>query len=78
VKGFFEIGSHGTICPSWLRTVILLNSASEKPGLIFPSPLLLFLECKVWPERKNKIAGHQWLRPVILATPEAEIRRITV
>jgi hypothetical protein len=27
-KSFFEIGSHGTICPGWLRTVILLISAS--------------------------------------------------
>jgi hypothetical protein len=27
---------------------------------------------------KNKYAGHQWLMPVILATQEAEIRRITV
>jgi hypothetical protein len=25
---FFEIGSHGTICPGWLQTVILLISAS--------------------------------------------------
>jgi hypothetical protein len=28
VKGFFEIGSCGTICLGWLRTVILLISAS--------------------------------------------------
>jgi hypothetical protein len=27
-KGFFEIGSHGTICPIWLQTSILLISAS--------------------------------------------------
>jgi hypothetical protein len=25
---FFEIGSHGTICPGWLPTSILLISAS--------------------------------------------------
>jgi hypothetical protein len=28
VKGFFKIGSRGTICPGWLWTVILLISAS--------------------------------------------------
>jgi hypothetical protein len=27
---------------------------------------------------KKTQAGHQWLMPVILATSEAEIRRITV
>jgi hypothetical protein len=28
VKGFFEIGSYGTICPCWLWTTVLLFSAS--------------------------------------------------
>jgi hypothetical protein len=28
--------------------------------------------------RKKVTAGHRWLTPVILATQEAEIRRITV
>jgi hypothetical protein len=28
VKGFFGIGSCGTICPGWLRTTILLISVS--------------------------------------------------
>jgi hypothetical protein len=27
---------------------------------------------------KNDVAGHQWLTPIILATQEAEIRRIVV
>jgi hypothetical protein len=27
---------------------------------------------------KKQVAGHWWLTPVILATQEAEIRRITV
>jgi hypothetical protein len=27
-EGFFKIGSCGTICPGWLRTAILLISAS--------------------------------------------------
>jgi hypothetical protein len=29
VMGFFEIGSHITICPDWLQTVVLLISAPE-------------------------------------------------
>jgi hypothetical protein len=29
-------------------------------------------------KKKRKIAGHQWLTPVILATQQAEIRRIVV
>jgi hypothetical protein len=29
-------------------------------------------------QNKDCIAGHRWLTPVILATQEAEIRRITV
>jgi hypothetical protein len=36
VMVFFKIGSHGTICPGWLRTLILLMSASwaaRIPGL---------------------------------------------
>jgi hypothetical protein len=33
--------------------------------------LVLFLD-------KTKAAQHQWLRPIILATQEAEIRRIAV
>jgi hypothetical protein len=28
--------------------------------------------------KKIKIAGHQWLMPIILATQEAEIRRTAV
>jgi hypothetical protein len=28
--------------------------------------------------KKQHLAGHQWLTPVILATQEAEIKRITV
>jgi hypothetical protein len=28
--------------------------------------------------KKEKVARHRWLMPVILATQEAEIRRITV
>jgi hypothetical protein len=28
--------------------------------------------------KKNKVARHQWLTPVILAAQEAEIKRITV
>jgi hypothetical protein len=28
--------------------------------------------------KTHRIAGHQWLTPIILATQEAEIRRITV
>jgi hypothetical protein len=27
-------------------------------------------------ERMNRMAGHRWLTPAILATQEAEIRRI--
>jgi hypothetical protein len=29
-------------------------------------------------KKKKKTAGHQWLKPIILATQEAEMRRITV
>jgi hypothetical protein len=28
--------------------------------------------------KKDKQAGHRWLKPVILATQEAEIRRIMI
>jgi hypothetical protein len=29
VKVFFEVGSHGTVYPGWLRTTILLISLPE-------------------------------------------------
>jgi hypothetical protein len=32
----------------------------------------------MWYCQLKNLAGHQWLMPVILATQEAEIRRITV
>jgi hypothetical protein len=43
-------------------------------GKLFDPPLSLALLCKA----KMREVGHQWLTPVILAAPEAEIRRIRI
>jgi hypothetical protein len=64
-----------------------LNNKDVKPGCLqrplFTEPPLLisFPSLQQIPEITNlrkKRAGCQWLTPVILATQEAEIRRITV
>jgi hypothetical protein len=36
------------------------------------------LKCREYDINNHFIAGHQWFMPVILATQEAEIRRIVV
>jgi hypothetical protein len=39
---------------------------------------LTYLKSLAWPKLNMLKAGHQWLMVVILATQEAEIRRILV
>jgi hypothetical protein len=45
--------------------------------VIFHTVLIFFAQASLGP-RSSCLAGHQWLMPVILATQDAEIRRILV
>jgi hypothetical protein len=47
VKSFFKIGSHRTICPGWLQTMILLISASRIAKITGASHRLPYLLCYV-------------------------------
>jgi hypothetical protein len=49
-EGFFEIGSHGTICPYWLWTTILLITTSWVARIIGMSHwhLAVVAFLKVW------------------------------
>jgi hypothetical protein len=54
-----------------LRPAWAIQQVPGQPGLHSEVP------SQINKNKNNKAAGHQWLMPVILATWEAEIRRIT-
>jgi hypothetical protein len=67
--GFFSLIFTGTL------KMLTLTQTDEKR----PNPYFLAHEMLLLLVNKNEYqARHQWLTPVILATQEAEIRRITV
>jgi hypothetical protein len=68
--GYFRDRVSQITCLGWLQTTILLVSASWVAGIIMLSYNWWYL--------KNGGSCCPWLTPVILATQEAEIRRITV
>jgi hypothetical protein len=67
-----------------LRTIYLGWAGLELLPLISTSQVTRITDLSYRPsqkypfQREHKIAGHQWLTPAVLATWEAEIRRIEV
>jgi hypothetical protein len=56
-----------------VRALHLISRQATPPALA-----QLFWKALWWLLKKLNLAGRQWLTPVILATQEAEIRRIMV